>query len=131
MHKLSVLEELEYLIESKELELQLRKDNLVTEIQRFGESLSPINLIKEKIKSVVKDSKSVSGIVNTALGYFSGFLAKKMFVGKSESTFVDIEGTILQMLVANKVSANADELKELARTIIKAFISKDVTDENA
>ena len=109
------------LIALKELQFQFEKKELIDDINRFTESLRPINLIKSKIKSALTDAAPFSGMLNGALGYFGGLLAKKIFVGKSDSTLREIEGALLQMLVSSKVSANAEELKALALSIFHKF----------
>jgi hypothetical protein len=121
MRKLSQIEKLNELIASKDLQFQFEKKELIDEINGFTESLRPINLIKNKIKSALSDAAPFSGMMNGALGYFGGLLAKKIFVGKSDSSLREIEGALLQMLVSSKVSANAEDLKALALSIFHRF----------
>jgi hypothetical protein len=121
MTKISPIEELNQLITLKELQFQIEKNELTKEIKDLSESLRPINLIKNKIKSALSDATPFSGMMNGALGYFGGLLAKKIFVGKSASTLREIEGALLQMLVTSKVSANAEDLKALALSIFHRF----------
>jgi hypothetical protein len=121
MSKPSQIEKLNELIALKELQFQFEKKELNDEINAFTESLRPINLIKSKIKNALSDAAPFSGMMNGALGYFGGLLAKKIFVGKSDSTLREIEGALLQMLVTSKVSANAEDLKALALSIFHRF----------
>lgn len=124
MRKTSPAEELNQLINLKELQFQIEKDELIKEINDLSESLRPLNFIRQKFKNVMSETSPVSGIVNGALGYLSGILAKKIFVGKSESTLREIEGAILQMFISSKVSANADDLKSMAQAFFQKFMKK-------
>ena len=124
MKKLSPLEEINQLIDLKELQFQLEKNELIMEISEFSESLRPLNFLRQKFKNVMSENSPVSGIVNGALGYLSGMLAKKIFVGKSESTLREIEGAILQMFISSKVAANADDLKSMAQAFFQKFMKR-------
>ena len=112
------------MITLKELQFRIEKDELIKEINDFSESLRPLNFLRQKLKNVMSETSPVSGIVNGALGYLSGVLAKKIFVGKSESTLREIEGAILQMFISSKVSASADDLKSMAQAFFQKFMKK-------
>jgi len=124
MRQTSPTEELNQLITLKELQFRIEKDELIKEINDLSESLRPLNFLRQKLKNVMSETSPVSGIVNGALGYLSGILAKKIFVGKSESTMREIEGAILQMFISSKVSANADDLKSMAQAFFQKFMKK-------
>jgi len=108
MNKLSPIEEINQRIGLKEFQLQVEKEALIDEIMAAAESLRPLNLIKQRIKNVLGDSSPMKGVMNEAMGYLGGILAKNIFVGKSDSILREIEGAILQMIVSSKVTSNAE-----------------------
>ena len=58
-------------------------------------------------------------MVNAAIGFTTGFITKKVFTGKSNNPMTKLFGTVLEMVVASKVTKNADEIKSIATIIVK------------
>lgn len=89
------------------------------------DSFKPINIIKSTIKQAITSPDIKENVVNAAIGFTTGFVAKKVFVGNlNNHPFQKLLGIILEMLVVNKVTKNADEIKAIGNVILKKAIKK-------
>ena len=113
MKKTDISQELKQLIRTKESEIELEGRLLKIHFQRAYESLKPLNIIKSTIKQVISSPEVKTNVVDTVIGFASGFIAKKILVGKSNNVFSKLLGSLIEMTVANKVTQNADEIKLL------------------
>ena len=113
---------LEQLILAKEAELELEGRLLKIHFQQAYESVKPLNLIKNTFKNIVSGPALRENIVDTAIGYASGVMAKKIILGKTNNFFTKLLGTVIEMTVANKVSKNTDEIKAIGGIILKKLI---------
>lgn len=89
------------------------------------ESLKPINIIRTTINEAISIPELKKKLVNTAIGITTGFVAKKIFTGRSDNPFIKLSGIILEMVVASKVTNNADEIKAIGNIILKKILNRD------
>lgn len=122
MKKSIISLEFEQLILAKEAELELEGRLLKIHFQQAYESLKPLNLIKSTIKQVISGPDLKGSLVDTAMGYATGIIAKKIILGKTHNPFTKLLGTIIEMAVANKVSKNAGEIKTIGGILFKKLI---------
>lgn len=122
---------LKRLILVKESE-QYQKGKLLKEhFHLTYESLKPINIIKNTLKEAVSISAFKNNLVNTAIGITSGFITKKILIGKSNNPFAKLFGIVLEMAVAGKVTNHADEIKAIGGIILKKIINRHSDTEKA
>ena len=88
------------------------------------ESVKPVNIIKNTIKEIISSPDLKTKVVNAAIGLSVGFVAKKVFTGKSDNPLIKLSGTILEMVIASKVTANAEEIKSIANIVLKKIIKQ-------
>lgn len=113
---------LKQLILEKESEQKLRELLLKEQFRTTFESLKPINIIKNTLKQVVTSPEVKTTIINSAIGFISGFVAKKLFIGGSNNPIKKIGGSMLGTLVANKTEANAENIKNAGTLLLKKVI---------
>lgn len=82
------------------------------------ESFKLINIIKSTLKQTLTAPELKANIADTAIGLTTGFLAKKVLIGKTGNPFKKVLGLILEMTVANKVANNADAIKTVAGILL-------------
>jgi hypothetical protein len=107
---------LEKEIIQKDAEMQLR-----TAFSNSYDSLNPLNILKSTISSVIASPSIKMDLLNSVIGFSSGFIVKKLFTRKSSNLLVNLEGMILQMIVANKVAQNADGISSFAGGLVNRF----------
>ncbi|MBP7809217.1 MAG: hypothetical protein KA163_07995 [Bacteroidia bacterium] len=115
---------LEELILRKEEELALEGRLLKIHFHETYESLKPLNLIKNTIKQAIKSHDLKENLVNTVMGLASGFVAKKLIVGKTNNPLSSVLGSIIELAVTNKVVNNAGDIKAIGSIILKKLLEK-------
>jgi|ERR1035437_355343 hypothetical protein len=117
---------LKQLILAKEAEHIVEGKQLKDEFHQVYESLKPINIIKNTFRKIFSVSDLKTNIIDVAIGITTGFVAKKVFTGRSHSPLTKLAGIILEMVVANKATKNADEIKSIGSIILKKIIHQQV-----
>jgi hypothetical protein len=125
--------QLKELILLKEAEHQKEEIALRATFHETYESLKPINLIKSTLQKAVSSPELKGNLGNAALGLVTGFLAKKLITLGSSNPLVKLGATAVQMLVAKKVTANAEDIKSIASIVINKIINhqRPSVDENS
>lgn len=104
--------------EKRHHELELIKENLDATI----EGLKPINLIKSTIQKASASSEIRSHVVGNVIGLATGFLLKKILIGRTQNPFKILIGAVIQFGVANVVSGNATSIKSTGENILYRFL---------
>ena len=108
MEKINTVTDLKKAIHQLEhrqsVELGLLKDQVLLTY----ENLKPINILKNSLKNAISSPDLKNNIINTALGVTTGFVAKKIAVGNTHNPITKLLGTVLEIMVASKVSQNAE-----------------------
>lgn len=108
------------------LELE-QKNNLLAikeEVDLLQESLKPANIIKSTFKKMVDVPDLKAGIVNTVIGVVSGIMTKKLVLGKTHNPISKLLAVAMEMLVANKVTKNADFIRITGSMLLNKFFKK-------
>jgi hypothetical protein len=74
------------------------------EIDEIKENLKPLNLIRNTVEEINETVGFKSDLAQSAISIGIGYLAKKLVVGKTDSIFKNILGSILQLAVTTLVS---------------------------
>ena len=119
LKELILIKEAEYLIEGK-----LLKEH----IHLAYESLKPINIIKSTFNGIFSATNLKTNAVNGAIGLATGFVAKKVFTGKSHNPLIKIFGSVLQFGISALVAKNPDTIKSVGGYILKSIFRKKETD---
>lgn len=114
---------LKQLILETEAEYRLEGKILKDHFHQTYESLKPINLIKDTLKEAISSPDIKANMVNAAIGLTTGFIGKKVFVGKSDNQLKKLTGAILEMVIASKVTKNADEIKAIVKIVARKIIN--------
>jgi hypothetical protein len=78
------------------------------EIDEIKENLKPLNLIRNTIREVNEAVGFKSDLAQSAISIGIGYLAKKLVIGKTDSTFKNILGSILQLAVTTLIAKPAN-----------------------
>lgn len=122
LKQMILVKETEHFVEGK-----LLKDHL----HNTYESLKPISIMKKTFKEIISDSALKTNVVDAAIGFTTGFVAKKIFTGNSHNPLTKLVGNILEMVIASKVAKNAEEIKIIGSIILKKIINQQVDSEKA
>lgn len=74
------------------------------EITEIKENIKPLNLIRNTVEEINEVVGFKSDLAQSAISIGIGYLAKKLVVGKTDSTFKNIFGSIIQLAVTTLVA---------------------------
>ena len=97
---------------------------LQAEVNELRESIKPINLIKNTLKSVTTSNNEKTGLGNTVIGLATGLLVKKIFFRKTYNPLKMTAGYLLQTGVTVLVANNSDKINFVGKKILSAIYSK-------
>lgn len=97
----------------------LKEEFLVTK-----EKFKLTNIIKSSFKEVTSTPNITTNIVKAAVGLTTGFVTKKLLIGKTINPVKNLLGGLLEVFVANKVMLNADTIKTVGSILLKKILPK-------
>lgn len=128
MEKIRTTTHLKDAILKLEVKQQIDLEEMKEKVHITLESLKPVNLVKNTLKELSSSPYLVENLLTTSMALASGYFAKKVTVGSSESPFRKIMGTLLQFGVTNIVAKHAEEIKLVGQYIIQQFSKKEPLD---
>ena len=94
------------------------------------ENLKPSNIIKNVVREFYSSENLKDELIATAVSVTSGFITKKLVVGKSNNQILRLVGLAIQFAITNLVSKKMETLKEATLNFINRFIhEKDEKEE--
>jgi len=123
MKEMKPAEKLKTLILEKERQHLEEELELKESFNTMYETLKPINLIKNTLSEAFTSPDIRHNLFNAVIGMSTGFVAKKLLIRNPNGMIKSIEGSVLQLLVAAKVTNNADEIRSVIKTIFHKLIS--------
>ena len=127
----------QYTVESlkeaiKALEVKQANDRILLEEQMLFtyESLKPSNILKNIFKDFASSENLKNEFVNTAVAVTSGFITKKVIIGKSNNLALKLVGLAFQFGITSLVSKNYDVIKDVFNQFINRILGgKEETEE--
>lgn len=98
------VDRLNQMIRETEVRQDLEWIAIKDEITEIKENLKPLNLIRNTVEEVNEAVGFKSDLAQSAISIGIGYMAKKIVIGKTDSTFKNIIGSILQLAVTTLVS---------------------------
>lgn len=74
------------------------------EVAEIKHNLKPLNLIRNTVEEINETVGFKNHLAQSAISIGIGYLAKRLVVGKSDSTFKSIFGSVVQLIITNLVS---------------------------
>ena len=102
----------------QEEEGKLLKDQLIATY----ESLKPSNIIRNVVKEFYSSENLKNELVSTAISVTSGFIAKKLVIGKSNNQLLKLVGLAIQFGMTTLVSKKIGFLQEAVIQFINKFV---------
>jgi len=94
------------------------------EANQAVENLKPANLIKNALNHLSSTDGLMDNIINSLVGISSGFVSKKLFVGKSHNIFRNILGSLVQAFITNGIIKHPQIIKSVSSRIIDKIFGK-------
>lgn len=116
-------EQLAEAIAALELKAAIQRREIAEVFGVVSEGLKPLNLVKNGFRSVFS-GENKGDLLNALIGLVSGFLSRKLILGKSTGFVGKTVGKAIQWGMAGIISQNAEKIKEKAGTIIDRLFKK-------
>jgi len=101
----------------------IQKTDLQNAYSAVSESLKPLNLVKSGVRSIFSGEHK-EDLVNGLIGLGTGFLSRKLLLGKRNGVVGKTVGKAIQWGMAGFVSKNAEKIKEKAGDLIDKLFKK-------
>jgi hypothetical protein len=111
--KVKNAEDLALAIKELELKEAAQKRELQESFSAVSENLKPLNLVKSGVRSIFS-GENKEDLMNALIGLGTGFLSRKLILGKANGIVGKTVGKAIQWGMAGLVSKNAEKIKEKA-----------------
>ena len=112
MKKIHNAEELKIRIRELESQRIVDEQAMKSQFHETYEQFKPANILKNTVKEVTSSPAIRNNLLNLALGIGTGFLSKKLIVGKKSGLLKKTLGTVLQFGVTSLVSRSKENEEE-------------------
>jgi len=104
----------------RDIEKQLLKENF----QYIYTSFKPVNLLRNSLNKAVSSPLLIDNLIDSTIGLASGFLTKKIIIGKSDNKFRMLIGSVLQLVIINVVAKHHYAIESIGRLLLQSFLQK-------
>lgn len=115
--------DLEKAIAELEFKAEVQKKDIEETFSVVSENLKPLNLVRNGVRSVFS-TEHREDLVNALIGLGTGFLSRKLLLGRAKGIFGKTAGKAVEWGIAGLVSNNAEKIKEKAGTLIDKIFKK-------
>jgi hypothetical protein len=124
MQTISSSADLKYAIQTLQAE-QITKGHLLKQqLIATQDTFRPVNLLKNAMVDVSASPYLIENLVSIAMGMASGFLTRKLFIGKSGNIIRKVVGSLLQFSVTDAVAHRPDAIRSIGSMIMQFFLRK-------
>lgn len=124
MENITTTEELKNAIELLEFEQTYKWQIVKKQLLVVHEGLKPLNLIKSTISEATSSPYLMENILGAAAGLASGYVSRKIVIGRSANVIRKLIGSAIQFGVTNVVASHADSIKTFGQNIFQYFRRK-------
>jgi hypothetical protein len=124
MQKIVNRPDLERIITELELNQRTEWSLIKNQFEATVESLKPANIIKSSLKEIISAPDLKTDVVDAAIGLTTGFVAKKIIIGKTMNPLKLLLGIIMELAVANKVAKNTDGIKSVGNVLLSKIFNR-------
>lgn len=114
------------------LEIQQAEERIALKehFQLAYKSIKPANIILNTLKDLGESSILKDGILNSSVGFGTGYLSKVLFQGVVNSPIKKILGSAIMFGITNFVTKNPDAIKAMAKKIFNLFGKRSTEEDN-
>jgi hypothetical protein len=126
MQSISSTAGLKNAIEILEAEQAVKGQLLKEQFYITYESLKPITVLRRTFKELTSSQYLIDNIPGAIMGLVSGFLSRKLIVGRSANIFRKLLGSVLQVGVTNVVARKSDSIQSKGLSIFQHYLQKKI-----
>lgn len=130
MEKQYTVESLRQAIQDLEIKQKEERVLLKEQLVITYDSLKPSNILKNIFRDFASSENLKNEFVNTAVAVTTGFITKKVIIGKSDNQLLKLVGLAFQFGITSLVSKNYDAIKEVVTQFINRMLEGKEETEN-
>lgn len=113
-------------IEIAELEIRQKEEVniLKEELENTINNFKPVNIVKSLLKEFYSSENVLDELINTAVSVTSGFVTKKIVIGKSKNQLLKLFGLALQFGMTTVIAKKFQVLKENILNLVTRFMGE-------
>lgn len=117
-------------VDLKEAIQKLESDKIVQvyllrqEFDHAYEKINPLNLIRDNLEDSTSSKLLGNNMISTSVGLATGYLVKKLIIGKSGNQIRGILGSAAQIGIINLVAHYQSTVEVVGHTLLQLFIHK-------
>jgi hypothetical protein len=98
----------------KALEIRQEEDEkrLRAELFNTYENLKPVNIIKNIVRDIANTDSLKHDIINTFTSLVTGFISKKIIIGRSNNPIIRLAGMGIQLGITTLISTKFNAIKD-------------------
>lgn len=124
MKKINSRAELKLLIQTLESDHAEKGQLLKNQINITFESLKPANLLRSTLNDISSTPYLMENVMGAVMGLSTGYLTRKMIVGKSSGIIKKIFGSLMQFGVTNIVAQHSETIQTFGQSILQSIFTK-------
>jgi hypothetical protein len=121
VYRISNVTELNNAIHLLENELNQQKQLVTDQVNVIYENFKPVNVVRDLFREVVSSDEFRSNVITAAIGISTGYITKKLMVGKSRNLMKALGGNLLQYGIANLILHPSRIMKSVILPILGMF----------
>jgi hypothetical protein len=118
VYRISNATDLNEAIHLLEDELNQQKQLITDQVNVIYENFKPVNVIKDVFREVVSSDEFRSNVLTAAIAISTGYVTKKLVVGKNRNLLKALGGNLLQYGIANLILHPSRILKSVILPIL-------------
>ena len=103
----------------KEQEILLKE-----QLKATFDSFKPVSILKKSLGEIVSSSEIKKDLASISIGLITGFVAKKVVVGKTINPLSSLLGSVVEMLVSSETMKHSEGIKSIGNSIFRKLINK-------
>jgi len=111
-------------IQQLEVEREFQGVQLKKDFQTTFSNLNPFNILKATLEKATSTPLLFDNIFGTIIGLATGFLTKKIVIGKSHNKLRVLLGSVVQYGVLNYIGQRSVAIKSIGLYLIQSLLKK-------
>jgi hypothetical protein len=121
MQQITSTVDLKEAIRQLEIKSNLEETCLKEDFQYALKSLNPFNILSDTIDRATSTPLLLDNIIGTLLGLATGFLSKKIIIGKTGNRLRVLFGSVIQYVVLNLISQRSNAIKSIGLHLVQSI----------
>jgi hypothetical protein len=124
MQQINSIAELKDSIQLLELERDYQNRVLKDYFLVVTTNFKPENLLISSINGDNTSNLLIDNLIDSTIGLASGFITKKLIIGKSDNKFRILLGSVFQLVATNFIAKHHNTIESLGKFLLQSFLKR-------